>query len=246
MFSHRALLGDLNRLSRLLIVAVAATASFAANAAPVLGQGNWETTLLARDINGDNIVDAYYDTALDLTWLADWNVNGRQHWSTNLAWASGLDVYGVTGWRLPSITDTGSPGCDWSYAGGTDCGYNVDTGSSEMAHMWYVTLGNIAYCQPGYNRCIGPPPHWGLTNTADFLNMESIGYWSGTEATPSTNGAWYFSLNDGDQGIDGPNGELRAVAVRDGDVAAMPEPATFALLGLGLVGITASRRRRLS
>ena len=152
MFARRASLGNSNRLSGLLVAVVLAAGSLATSAAPVPGQGTWEATLEARDINGDGTVDAYYDIALDLTWLADWNVNGRQHWNTNLTWATGLDVYGVTGWRLPSIIDTGSPGCDWSYAGGTDCGYNVDTGSSEMAHMWYVTLGKIAYCIPGYNR----------------------------------------------------------------------------------------------
>ena len=47
-----------------------------AQAVPVSGQGTWETTLQARDINGDMIVDAYYDSTLNLTWLANWNANG--------------------------------------------------------------------------------------------------------------------------------------------------------------------------
>ena len=40
------------------------------HAAAVPGQGTWETTLQARDINHDGTVDAYYDTALDVSWLA--------------------------------------------------------------------------------------------------------------------------------------------------------------------------------
>src|SRR5690349_11799993 len=42
-------------------------------ASPVSGQGTWESELQARDINSDGLVDAYYDTALNLTWLADAN-----------------------------------------------------------------------------------------------------------------------------------------------------------------------------
>lgn len=39
-------------------------------AAAAHAAGNWETTLQARDINGDGTVDAYYDTTQDITWLA--------------------------------------------------------------------------------------------------------------------------------------------------------------------------------
>ena len=80
-----------------------------AQAAGVSGQGTWETTLLPRDINGDNIVDAFYDTVLDVSWLANANANGPMNWATATAWAAGLDVYGKTGWRLPTMIDTGAP-----------------------------------------------------------------------------------------------------------------------------------------
>ncbi|MBA4108863.1 MAG: hypothetical protein C0487_04625 [Leptothrix sp. (in: Bacteria)] len=39
-------------------------------AAAAHAAGDWETTLQARDINGDGTVDAYYDTTQDITWLA--------------------------------------------------------------------------------------------------------------------------------------------------------------------------------
>ena len=38
------------------------------------GQGTWETTLLPRDLTGDSVADVYYDTVLDVTWLADANL----------------------------------------------------------------------------------------------------------------------------------------------------------------------------
>ena len=41
-------------------------------AAPIIGQGTWETTLQARDLDGDlTTTEAFYDTTLNITWLAD-------------------------------------------------------------------------------------------------------------------------------------------------------------------------------
>lgn len=149
-----------------------------AHAVGVSGQGTWETTLLPRDINGDNVVDTFYDTVLDVSWLANANAAGRMTWANANAWAAGLDVFGKTGWRLPTMIDTGVPGCNISIAGGTDCGLNVQTISpdgqtvfSEMAHLWYVSLGNKAYCTPGDSACSSPQPGWGLTNTGAFSNF---------------------------------------------------------------------------
>ena len=56
---------------------------------------------------------AYYDDVAKLTWLADANAAGTAMiWADANAWAAGLDVAGVTGWRL-SVTHVscfGSPG----------------------------------------------------------------------------------------------------------------------------------------
>lgn len=107
-------------------------------------------------------------------------------WDAAMTWANTLVVGGVGGWRLPKVVDTGAPGCDLSYAGATDCGYNVQTASSEMAHLYYETLGNLAYCWPGDTTCAaGPQTGWGLTNTAGFRNVQSGGYWSDTWYAPN-------------------------------------------------------------
>ena len=193
-----------------------------------------------------------YDPNLDITWLRDWNVNGAKNWNTQVAWAAGLTVGSFGGWSLPFITDTGSPGCDFSNAGGTDCGYNVQTKSgttvySEMAYLWYVELGNLAYCPPGNATCSGagvPQPGWGLTNTGPFQNMQSNYYWSGTEYAPNPSREWVFITSAGFQFNYDKLNAFSAVAVRPGDVATVSEPTTIALLGLGLVGLGFSRRKQ--
>jgi hypothetical protein len=235
---------------------------FAANtqAAPISGQGTWETTLQNRDINSDGIVDAFYDTALNITWLRNANASdngtigqnglptGLLNWNAANTWATTLNVYGTAGWRLPTTNDTGTPGCNFAYSG-TDCGYNVQTSTgnavnSELAHLYYVTLGNLT----GYNASGQAQTGFGLNNTANFQNFEQYAYWSGTEYAPDTYYAWYFftfAYNDaGFQGYDDKYSVLYAVAVRSGDVGAavVPVAPTFALI-MPLLGLLALRKR---
>lgn len=229
------------------IAAALALVSFAGavGATGIAGHGTWQTTLLPRDINGDGVIDAYYDTTLKITWLANWNVNGGMTWNDAMAWAAGLNVYGLVGWRLPVMSDTGTIGCNYSYSG-TDCGYNVDTSTSEIAHMWYVTLGGKPLYDTAGNNTgyyTGPP----TANDANFVGMQYGYYWIGTSYKGLPPGrAWSFSTNVGQQGtyaLDGANGGLFAVAVHDGDVQAIPEPATYGLLLAGIMVISASMRR---
>jgi hypothetical protein len=117
------------------------------HAVPVSGQGTWETMLQARDLDGNlATAEAYYDTMLGITWLADADYAGTlMTWSTASNWVTNLDPYssGISGWRLPTVTDTGPTGCDSAFSG-TDCGYNVDVTTGEMAHMFYTLLGDPA------------------------------------------------------------------------------------------------------
>ncbi|MBC7942190.1 MAG: hypothetical protein H7Z19_20955 [Chitinophagaceae bacterium] len=126
-----------------MVAAWLAGATAAALAGPVAGQGTWETKLHARDVDGNGSTDAFYDSALNVTWMADWNGPGLIGFEDALDWAANLNVAGLGGWRLPGMTDTGAPGCVSGLDHGTDCGFNSDTSISELAHMFYVTLGNL-------------------------------------------------------------------------------------------------------
>jgi hypothetical protein len=195
-----------------------------------------------------------YDDHLNITWLRDANLaasntfgvsginaNGSMTWNTAQSWIGAMNAanyLGYSDWRLPTTLDTGTPGCNWAYSG-TDCGYNVT--SSEMGHLYYTELGNLGY----YNTSGAYQPGWGLTHTGPFSNVQSYVYWSGTEYAPNTSSAWFFGTYNGFQSANGKDFNMYAWAVRPGQVAAVPEPETVAMLlaGLGMLSFTARRRR---
>lgn len=254
-----------------IVLAFALGSLSLANAAPVSGQGIWETTLQARDFDGDTeTIEGYYDTVLNITWLADANYlqtsgmdfdganDGRLQW--DFADLLTDTFYGIDGWRMPVTgpVNGSSMSYSFSYDGSTDNGYNISApgsaypGSlgSEMAYMYYVTLGNKAYCDTSG---VCPQADWGLVNTGPFSNIKlDYSYWSDTEYAPDPgNGAWSFNFNLGSQGAYAKEISYFYVwAVHPGDVgaavASVPIPAAVWLFGSGLAGlITFAYRKKL-
>ncbi len=230
----------------------------------VMAAGSANAALLGRvpDTPGGTDYQAYYDDEIEITWLADANFartsgydsDGRMTWPRAQAWIASLNSanhLGANNWRLPNILDTGVPGCDYGF-NGTDCGFNVDLSTGEMAHLYYSTLGNDAYYDTN-GRVIGGPcwglPYYCMLNVGPFSNLQSDYYWSGNKYPwyVSPNAAWAFYFYSGLQTAHTKNNFLYAWALRDGDIGnigAVPAPGALWLFGTGLVALASKLRRR--
>ena len=253
------------------VLLIAAVASSGAVAVQMPGVGVWERSLRPRDVNRDGTIDAYYDKRLAITWLADAAVGrtlglpdrGKMEWDDAMAFVASFDLYGVTGWRLyksfPIREDGGCTKVDTGL--GTDCGFGVSPWTSEMAHLYYITLGNKGALDRGFDAA---------ANSGPFSNITSgYHYWSETDFTrPSgIEAAWNFGGGSAgayqDLGIkyrddaDGPRsrGYHHIWPVYDGDiryagsgdlvgspVSGVPEPSSALLMLAGAIIILAAAR----
>ena len=213
---------------RVLMAAMLLLGSFAAHAVP----------LQARDFNADGVVDGYYDSGSNLTWLADANyartigftgsspfVDGELAIDEAKAWLTTLNVNGVTGWRLPRTMPGVPPGVDPDFLeqqlqSGGYVRFQPTPEYSELAYLYYTTLGNS----------MGP-----RQNDGPFFNISSL-YLTDLYAP--------FLFDTGEQFVAAEMFPLHAWAVRDGDVLPVPEPATNALLMIGIAGLAVVCRRR--
>lgn len=179
-----------------------------------------------------------YDTEIGITWLQDahyavtsgYTEDGRMSWNEAIAWADQLNYDGFTDWRLPkAIPVNGSTfNFETSYNGTTDRGYNNTT--SELGHLFYVTLGNIGYYAPDGSY---PQENYGLSNSGPFINTQVVYgtgdswasvYWTGNDEVPTEgldgwyeNQAYNFTFHNGMQDAMGKDAGYLAWAVRDGD-----------------------------
>ena len=210
-------------------------------------------TLEGRDINGDGSFDAYYDSAQNISWLSDANhfatqgnpiqnnpmssipmplEPGQMSASTAGSWVANLSVLGVDDWRLPQrFVPAG--GSDPSICGPTSC------------NPWYSWPSEMSFLAIALNGTPGP-----FTNMQNGLYMTSFAS-GGAGGAPVAelrnllNGNAYPVLTDEYSLVYG-----YVLPVRDGDigqataVTPVPEPGTWALVTVGLIGLGTMRWRR--
>jgi hypothetical protein len=219
--------------------------------------------LAARDLDGNGSIDAWYDSAQNITWLADANAGGNKNWNDARVWAHQFSIGGIGNgslgatdyWRLPTMVDVGNNGCEYSFTGHTDCGYNVERtpgtpNASELAYMFHDILGNLSFCaqEPvASSSSCTQQNNYGLTNAGPFTNLGNDIFWTGSVYLPRVfDYAWYFSTYDGSQDRNVQFDALAAWAVHPGDVgvAPVPLPASVWLMLSGLLGMAVLQRQQ--
>lgn len=167
--------------------------------------------------NGDGTVT---DTDRGLMWLTDTNLSGSaMSWSDSMNWADNLVFAGYDDWYLPSA---------YNPDGTTIC-YGFDCSGSDIGHLFYDELGNVAGAFP---QNVGP-----FENILPMTIPANGRYWTGT--TVGSSGAMMFGFLDGAQGGNNRDQLAYAWAVRD---IAVPAPASIVLFAVGLVGLGFTRK----
>lgn len=172
---------------------------------------------------------AYYDDQLGITWTANADINGLDTWDNQVAWAAGLNIDGVTGWRLASMDVNGDGGV-------VSCAYDqVDCMDNEYGHLFNYGAGTV------YGNGIS------VSNPGPFSNIQSGFSWSGTDLGPSSATASAFTFFSGGQVSELTKSfNFSAWAVHEGDVGAstVPVPAAVWLFGSSLLGLAGVAWRR--
>lgn len=212
--------------------------------------GAAHAALQGRDVDGvaANGYEAFYDTVLNITWLADANyaktsgvdADGAMTWDKAMAWVGSMSFQGVTGWRLPHFEPLNgvsaiyySPILADAYNGHIDSGFNITSPRNELAYMYYVNLQLQGAFSPDgvYQPTAGVNPS-GVQPVPDvaggrIVNLQSNMYWTNVrdqDEFQKSWGLWTASFVAGASGRDYRYNDHDAWAVHDGDPFKVADP----------------------
>ncbi len=194
---------------------------------------------------------AYYDTGLDVTWIADLNLEYNQFGAessseydvqSGAAWISELNAMaylGISTWRLPRVDPLNGTSYDFtpSTDGSTDYGSGISapgtlyagSTASELAYLYYNSLGNL--------------PNEPISNTGPFIDYPNGFALTGVpsrEVEGFGSFYWVFDMGSGQQ-LDNASDSVALLALADGDVALVPVPPALWLLVSALAALTVLR-----
>lgn len=196
----------------LILFAVAGFSGMADAKLTKIGTVTISAAALGRQVGGagafmqagspiSNEYSLIYEDYQGLLWI-DYTSSGKE-WPDQVSWAAGLNKEGVItykfdsgisvtwngDWRLPKTVDAARK---YGFDGTTTAGLNITT--SEMGHLYYVSLGNLGY----YDKTMKVQAGWGLKNKGPFKNLSDDVYWSNVYSI-HTNHAWTFNFYTGSQ-----------------------------------------------
>lgn len=198
------------------------------------------TTIGTATYNGVdcNLIWDENNNGNSVIWLDYTNV--EKTWSDQKTWAAGLDgqLTGIStpGWNL-SWTDT-----DWRLpSAGENPVSNYDQTSTEMGDLYYNELGLTRRDASG-----AVPVTAGELNATNFDRLSPVTYWTETTKTDNSAYAYSFSMATGLQDIKYKTDIYSGygLAIRSGEVSAVPIPGALWLLSSGLLGLVVIRRRK--